>query len=431
MKRTGSAPASSSKTDDIAAWLKSPLRWRGRMLRGGERGEKVLFCLKFTRSGVLKMNEIWQFYNPVRICFDSLEKISELVPGGPVLLVTTPGSSRRGVSKKIANLLSGLELEIYDAVTPNPSFQQLEEIKGELPVAENLTVIGLGGGSAMDSAKALSILLHPRAQNFSLAEYLKKKTSLPELEPLSLITVPTTAGTGGEVTPFATIWDEVAEKKYSLASEKIFARAALLDPRLTLTLPEEVTVSGALDTLSQCLESLWNRNAQPPVCGWATEGIKLVLEYLLPLLSDSKNLECRSLLQRASLYSGLAISQTRTALAHSISYPLTAHYGLPHGLACGFTLPALLQFNSQVKLSAEHPFERLPAELDAENHLQLAGRIEELFREIDLRSRLERYLPAKEKVLELTGEMYTPGRADNNIREADSEDIRQLLAASL
>jgi alcohol dehydrogenase len=377
------------------------------------------------------MNGSWQFYNPVRIYFDTLSKLKEIVSADSVLLVTTPGSSRRGVSEKVINFLSGIEVEVYDRVTPNPSFQQLEAARNELPCSENMTVIGLGGGSAMDSAKAFSLLSHPQGKSFKLGDHLKTQTSLPAFQPLDLITIPTTSGTGGEVTPFATVWDEVAKKKYSLAGENLFAGTALLDPELTKTLPPEVTVSGGLDALSQCLESIWNKNATPITAGWAQEGIRLVLEFLPVALNKPNDLSVRSNLMHASLLSGLAISQTRTALAHSISYPLTARFGLPHGLACGFTLPEILRFNADAAPRSSHPFVLLPDRLGFAGHRQFADELEFWLGKIQINSWLDKYLPESVRLEDLSGEMYTPQRAGNNIRGVSEADIKRIITASL
>ncbi len=377
------------------------------------------------------MNKSWQFYNPVRVYFDSLSKLKEIVSADSVLLVTTPGTSRRGVSEKVTNLLSETRVEVYDRVTPNPSFRQLESARDELACSENMTLIGLGGGSAMDSAKAFSLLLHPLGKSFKLGEHLKNSTPLPSFKPLDLITIPTTSGTGGEVTPFATVWDEEARKKYSLAGENIFAGTALLDPELTKTLPPVVTVSGGLDALSQCLESIWNKNSTRITAGWALEGIKLVLEFLPVALNNPQDLSARSNLMQASLLSGLAISQTRTALAHSISYPLTARFGLPHGLACGFTLPEILRFNADAALVPSHPFVSLPDKLGFAGHRQFADELEAWLDKIQINSWLDKYLPDSVRLEELSGEMYTPQRAGNNIRSVSETDIKRIITASL
>src|SRR5690606_30104611 len=149
------------------------------------------------------------------------------------------------------------------------------------------------------------------------------------------------AGTGSEVTPFSTIWDGQGAKKYSVATPRLFPQKALLFPELTGTLPWDVTVCTGLDALSQCLESVWNRRATPLTSAIATDGIRKIFQALPELKQNLGHLPSRQLMMEASLFSGLCISQTRTAMAHAVSYPLTAHFGTPHGIACSFTLPDL------------------------------------------------------------------------------------------
>src|SRR5690606_14532428 len=125
----------------------------------------------------------------------------------------------------------------------------------------------------------------------------------------------------------------------------MFPAVALVDPDLTRSLPESETVSTGLDALSQGLEAWWNRNAGPVTDAFALRAARLALDTLEPLVADLGDPVLRTAMAEASLLAGLAISGTRTAVAHSISYPLTLRFGIPHGLACGFTLPVILEYN--------------------------------------------------------------------------------------
>jgi phosphonate metabolism-associated iron-containing alcohol dehydrogenase len=157
-----------------------------------------------------------------------------------------------------------------------------------------------------------------------------------------LIAAPTTAGTGSEVTPWATIWDSASQKKYSLHLECTWPRVAIIDPQLMLTVPAGVTVSTGLDALSHALESIWNVNANPVSDTFAISAIEDILECLPRLHKDLSSQELRTRMALAALKAGLAFSNTKTALAHSISYEMTLRHGLPHGIACSFTLPLVL-----------------------------------------------------------------------------------------
>jgi phosphonate metabolism-associated iron-containing alcohol dehydrogenase len=159
----------------------------------------------------------------------------------------------------------------------------------------------------------------------------------------ALIAIPTTAGTGSEVTPWATIWDRAAGRKHSLHLSETWPETALVDPELMLTLPSAVTVQSALDALSHALEAIWNVNANPVSDTFAVAAARETMATLPALLAAPGDGTLRSRMALAALKAGLAFSNTRTALAHSISYEMTLRFGLPHGIACSFTLPMVLE----------------------------------------------------------------------------------------
>lgn len=288
-------------------------------------------------------------------------------------------------------------------------------------------IVALGGGSAIDTGKALSVILPGVGSDFSLRRHVVDGLPLPASGPLPLTAIPTTAGTGSEVTPFATIWDREREKKLSLTSPAIFPRMAVLDPDLTLGLPEDETVASGLDALSQGLESIWNRNANAVSLAVATRAVYLALNTLPRLVREPGSIELRSRMMEASLLAGIAISSTRTALAHSMSYPLTAVYGLPHGIACSFTLPALLDYNSKVD---DGRFLQLIRALGLESVRALREVLIELLRDLRVGDRLRRYIPKLSDVVDLAPKMYTPGRADNNIRPVTDQLLTDVLTSS-
>lgn len=372
----------------------------------------------------------WTFHNPVRIRFGAgrLDDLAQVEGVTRFLLVTTPGFTRRGVTARLERLVGKGRLVVHDAVEPNPDLSIVEATASSLTHNEVSAIIALGGGSAMDTAKALSVLLGEGGREFSLRAHLERGSPLPSGSPLPIYAVPTTAGTGAEVTPFATIWERATEKKHSLTGPSLFPHTAILDPLLTLGLPEEETVASGLDALSQGLESIWNHRANPMTIALATRTVRLAISALPRLVGQPNNLELRAQMMEASLLSGLAISVTRTALAHSMSYPLTARYGLPHGLACSFMLPTLLDFNTAAD---DGRLERLAKELGFANTGTLRARLQETLLALGMPARLLRYLPKPEESLSLAPQMFTPGRADNNLRPIEPGDITHILTASL
>jgi len=360
----------------------------------------------------------WLHHNPVRILagLDSLSRLPELVPHGKLLLVTTPGSTRRGLTARVQSLLGISRVFVYDHITPNPELDELDAATAGLRDKEIRSIIALGGGSALDAGKVLSVTL-PCDTISPLDHVLRKGNSHVWQTSLPLVAIPTTAGTGSEGTPFATVWDRPTAKKYSVAGESVFPCHAILDPELTLTLPHRETLYTALDAFSHALESLWNKNRTPVSQALAIEALKLANQTLPVILQFPQSVEHRAQMQQASLLAGLAISQTRTAIAHSISYPLTVHYGVPHGLACAFTLPAIL--------GMEDIRSKMP-----DYFTEYLDRSKATMEKLSMKSEVKKFIKLREAKL-LISEMYLPGRADNMNIQINSAALANILESSM
>jgi alcohol dehydrogenase len=264
-----------------------------------------------------------------------------VVEGRRYVLVTYGDPHFGEIAARIA-AEAGEPLVVIDDVSPNPSFVSLAKScallgsQAESPEA----IVALGGGSVIDTAKVLSA----SSGDFErVRRYLVDHEGEEALGSVPIIAIPTTAGTGSEVTCWASVWDTGAGRKYSLSRPDLYPEHALVDPELTLGMPRMLTVTTALDALSHSLESIWNVNANPVSTNFAVLAAGETLEVLPALATDLDSLALRSRMATAALLAGLAFSNTRTALAHSLSYPITLQYGLPHGLACSFSLPMLLR----------------------------------------------------------------------------------------
>jgi phosphonate metabolism-associated iron-containing alcohol dehydrogenase len=286
------------------------------------------------------------FHNPVATCFGSgsLNQICTLTENHNVALVTFAQARGLGLIDRVQALLGERLVYIVEDVQPNPDVAQLRSTYERFWVeAEHCqTVIALGGGSAIDTAKAL-IVGTESGQFDELLRLLALGKPFTPVRSKALIAAPTTAGTGSEVTPWATIWDSAAQKKYSLHLECTWPKAAIVDPELMLTVPADVTVSTGLDALSHALEAIWNVNANPLSDTFAISAIEDILECLPQLQRDLGNRDLRARMALAALKAGMAFSNTKTALAHSISYEMTLRHGVPHGIACSFSLPLVLE----------------------------------------------------------------------------------------
>lgn len=287
-----------------------------------------------------------EYLNPVRSVYGagSLASLPKLLAGQRALLVTFPEARALGLVGRVEQLLGDRLAGVIDDVRPNPDVAELKSLyegfwrdDGGAEV-----IIAIGGGSAIDTAKALMVGTESGRFDDLIALLAAGKPFTPA-KLKTLIAVPTTAGTGSEVTPWATIWDRGAQKKYSLHLKETWPSISIIDPELMLSLPASVTLQSGLDALSHALESIWNVNANPVSDTFAVAAVHDIFDTLPKLMARLDDIELRGSMALAALKAGMAFSNTRTALAHSISYEMTLRYGLPHGIACSFPLPMVLQ----------------------------------------------------------------------------------------
>ena len=290
----------------------------------------------------------WDFFNPVKISFGRgcRKKLVEKLSNQALLVVTTErGKSHITNDPILKNIIDANQVLWMTRVRENPDINELNNEIFKLKAKNFDSIIAFGGGSAIDTAKVINVALGMETACNNLVELLAIPLQDKNIKVRPLLVIPTTAGTGSEVTPFATIWDQKIRKKYSLSGNSVWPLEAYIDPDMTDSVPIEVTISTGLDAINQAAESIWNRNANPITLQYAVRSLKLGISAL-PKLSDGDDIKTsRVMMSEASLLAGLAISNTRTALCHSISYPITAHFGVPHGLACAFTMPAVLKHN--------------------------------------------------------------------------------------
>ena len=366
----------------------------------------------------------WQALAQTDVVFGvgASQKLPRLVGDEPTLLVTTSGAVERGTVDQLFKSSSRGNITLFDQIESHYSLADIENSARELAGINYKFIVALGGGSVIDAAKCFSVLLASTEE--SLRDLIKDGEKLDSISPISVIAVPTTAGSGSEVTTFATVWDYDQQRKLSLASESIIPTAAIVDPTLTLSLPLRETLSSGLDAISHAFESIWNVNATLATIALATESLKLSLSSIKDAGTAPEGLGSRTRMSTASLYAGIAISHTRTALAHSVSYPLTIHIGLDHGFACSIMLPAILKFNAAIDDGRLAKLARDLGQRDIESlwrHLdELLGMLElpQLLGDIDL---------TFDRLSKLSAEMVTPQRSDNNLRDINFDDLDQIL----
>jgi alcohol dehydrogenase class IV len=258
------------------------------------------------------------------------------------LVVLDKNLAEAGFHKKVADVLgqSGLKVSFFDKAEPEPRLELADEGARIARKGKCDLVVGIGGGSAMDLAKAIAAV----AGNEGKAVDYLGLNKVPG-SGLPTIMIPTTAGTGSEVTFTAVFVRQNLKKKEGMNSPYLYPDVALLDPELTLTLPPEPTATTGLDALCHAIESYTSTNASPMSEMISLEAIQLISDNLRACVHNGLDLEAREQMLLGSLYAGLGLANGGVTAVHSLSYPLGGKYGVPHGLANTLLLPHVMAFN--------------------------------------------------------------------------------------
>lgn len=325
----------------------------------------------------------WKYTQPVTIIFGS-NKIAELhsllselqLKNG--LLVSAPTFMENGLADQVLEYAKGALIKVFSDITPNPTVQNVDDCARVIRENNIEFVVALGGGSSLDCAKAAaSCALTP----YSIVEFYSGGRKL-DSEHLPLIAIPTTSGTGSEVTPVAVLSDPDRGSKAPIVSNNFYPSHAIIDPTLTLTVPKEITASTGMDVLSHALEGFWSKGHQPICDALALQAAKLVFEYLIPAYEDGSNLLAREKMSEASVLAGLAFGLPKTAGSHACSFPLTSVYHIPHGEACAFTLDLFTRINATTENGRLNDFAKQLGFADADT---MADRILEMKKQMGMK----------------------------------------------
>ena len=266
---------------------------------------------------------------------------------------------------------------VFSRVEQNPQLSGIEETVRLCREQQAQAVIGIGGGSSLDTAKFAAAVAPNPGQAL---DYYEGRRALDAGSRLTILAVPTTAGTGSEVTQVSVV-SHGTEKK-TINNPAFMPAAAIVDPVLTLGVPPRTTMNTGLDAMAHALEGYWSKNHQPIPDLMAVEAVRLILENLEKTWRDGSDLEARTNMSRAALLGGLSFALPKTAASHACSYPLSEDYHLPHGEACAFTLDSLVRINADARL------EELCSRVGLSGTEELAERIRALKKLGGLRSHL-------------------------------------------
>lgn len=304
-----------------------------------------------------RRNNMQWFKLPPKIYFEKnallyLEKMPNVER---VMLICDPGMVQFGYADIVRGVLNrrrnDVKVEIFSDVEPNPStntvYKGLEMIVDFQPD----TIIALGGGSAMDAAKAMWLFFeHPDTSFFGAKQKfldIRKRTyKIPVAEKVQFVCIPTTSGTGSEVTPFAVITDSETHVKYPLADYALTPHIAIVDPQFVMTVPASVTADTGMDVLTHAIESYVSVMASDYTRGLSLQAIKIVFDYLEKSVKNP-DLESREKMHNASTMAGMAFANAFLGISHSIAHKIGGEYGIPHGRTNAILLPEIIRYNAK------------------------------------------------------------------------------------
>jgi alcohol dehydrogenase class IV len=370
------------------------------------------------------------FYNPVKIVISRLEVIGDVLKSfgsevKNILLLTRGGDFSDSLAAyKLANCLERFYVKHVEIEISNPDIEDLFHYYSKVKSFDYHCVIGVGGGTILDLSKSLSAIRHMDIDSISkLRSVIKQKSYVNNQSIIPWIGVPTTSGTGSEVTCWATIWDRERGIKLSMDSEKLYAHAAIIDSALTTSLPKELTASTTLDALCHATEAYWSKNSNELSRVYSLEAIKRIVGNLEKALEQPENIQLRNELSLGSLYAGLAFSNTRTTACHSISYPLTLNLGIDHGVAASLTLAKIMQFNLETIVEKD----RLFAAFGVDSCHEVQQFIDHIYDCAGFSDNLRDYQADDEIIRTIAENAFTKGRMDNNPIELTKKDVINIL----
>ncbi len=275
---------------------------------------------------------------------DRLGELAQELPARKVLLVTDPGIVAAGHVERAHRALksAGIEITVFDRVRENPTTRDVEACLEAVKPANIDAIVGLGGGSSLDTAKGCNFLL---TNGGRMADYWGSGKATRPMLPM--IAVPTTAGTGSECQSYALIADEATHQKMACGDPKAAPRIGVLDPELTISQPQHVTAATGIDAVAHAVETAVTNKRNEFSWLYSREAFRLTHAHLPEVLKTPENLQARGAMLLGASYGGMAIELSMLGAAHAAANPLTAHYGIMHGRAVGLMLLHVVKFNAQ------------------------------------------------------------------------------------
>ena len=383
------------------------------------------------------IERIFGFSIPVNVHFEvggagKIAKILDSLQAKNALLVTDKGIAGSGSLSSITGSLekAGLSYLIFDEVEPNPSMETAERASSIINENNCDVVVGVGGGSSIDAAKAAAVLT---SNPGPLTQY-EGPDKIPN-PVLPIIAVPTTAGTGSEINGSTVITDKVRKYKMSIRSQFLVPKMALLDPSLMRSLPQNVIASTGMDALVHAVESYISLGATPMTEALALRSIELISENIRAFYANPDNLEAAGNMLIASSMASMSFSNARLGVIHAIAHALGGYYNIPHGLACAVLLPPAMEFSL---IAVPEKLAKIATIMGgcAEYSSPLAaaeksiGLIRELMRQLDLPENLEQFGVNEAEIPAIAKNAVATGIHLSTPRRVDLECIERIMKAA-
>ncbi len=344
-----------------------------------------------------------------------------------VIMMTASRAAAFGMEELLEQWTAAPFVMWYGGIEPNPTVASVADALAAVMDFDPKRIVVFGGGSAIDTAKAVSALL-PLTAGFTedpnadfVREAVAEKKYQNRKPACEIIAVPTTAGSGSDVTHWATVWDPDNSRKLSVDMPELAPTVSLIVPELHVGMSPALTLSTGLDALCHATEAFWAKSRGLASQMYATAAVSGIMTNLAGVLKNPADLDGRTLMADAALYAGLAFSTTRTTACHSISYPLTMRYRIPHGLACAMTLAPVAKRNApaveKVGLLYE-PFGGVDA---------LQSRLDALCDGVTKPLRLSAWGVPEADLPALAAAAFTKGRMDNNPVPFTEADVIEIL----
>ena len=375
-----------------------------------------------------------EFVTSSRIIFGpgSLEKVGGIAGllGKRAFIITGRNAMKKaGITARLVDYLKkdGIGTEVYNKISGEPDYETVDKAKKACDRSKADIVIGLGGGSVMDTAKAVSVM---SGKTGSVAEYMSENIisgGLPS------ITIPTTAGTGAELTQNSVLTDSEKNKKSSLRGRGLLPYAAVVDPELTLSLPPDITAHSGMDALTQAIESYVSKGAHVLTTPLSYKAIDLLLNGLIAAYDNGSDIEARSQVMRGSMLAGMALTNARLGLVHGLAHPIGSLYGIPHGIICAVLLSHEIRFNLEATydlyeqtLKKYFEIARIMG-IPGNDPSSLPEKIEKLNTCLGIEARLQNLGVIEKDFDWIADESLPSGSLKHNPREVTKEDCIKIL----